>query len=81
MNVIMTIRLEYDKERDGGLPDFKKKIDGFKNHITVMQIKGLLPMGNVEYKLGRKAKPLQLPEARGLSLVPLRNGEWFVAEM
>lgn len=83
MNVVMTIRIEWEKPKER-LHDFKKKVDQFKEHVAVMQIKGWLPRGAIKWEIGRAKDPIVLPPAPenpGLCLVPIQDGQWFVRDM
>jgi len=71
MNIVMTIRLEYDKNVET-LSDYKRKRARLMQHIEIMQLKGLMPRGNVKWIAGiaPEATPLP-PSSKALVRMPL----------
>ena len=48
MNVALSVKITYDKARDGGLAQFRKKYMAFREHLNRMQASGMLPRGEMK---------------------------------
>lgn len=48
MNITTVFRLEWDKDHET-LREFKKKYDSLRKHVEIMQLKGLMPQGDVRW--------------------------------
>lgn len=53
MNVSVQFQMEWDRSKETIL-EFKEKYSAFKEHVTGMQIKGLMPRGEVAWKITSK---------------------------
>ena len=49
MEVTMTIKVEYDPEKDGNLAKFREKYIGMKRHVEHLQAKGTLPRCEIKW--------------------------------
>lgn len=55
MDVQLTIKIYYDRERDGSLSEFRtKKYIPFRTHINRLQALGQLPRGDIRWSVEHK---------------------------
>lgn len=79
MTVAMTIHLTYNREKDGSLAQFRAKYEQLRDHLLMMQVKGILPRGDIRWSVkGDWPRPPQTPVAvRQYPILVHRQGTVF----
>jgi len=76
MRVWLTMKVEWDKGMET-LPEFRGRYDAFKLHVEHMQVKGLLPRGDVNWLITAVKPPIALLPVK-LPNEPRLSGEGFI---
>lgn len=72
MKITQTFKLEYDKDKES-LVKFREKYMRFRAYIEGLQIKGVLPVDEINWMIARKQPAIIVTDGEGQQYLPLPN--------